>query len=257
MVYGLAVGAARTLDEKVPPKSWPWIHSESTQLWILGIFIAASVIEGVLRIRGRRLRRKSDDVEREIHNQLANVIAVVSEDVSRPVKDFGCHLFVVLPAGLTRPEQLIRIVRVRLVDTTTETPAVYTKGKGVVGECWEREKPAYKDLSAIARRWAEPAERTLSDAEWKRLEVRKDTSMNFTKMEFESIVSKYSEVRAAPIFVDRKFVGCIALDLKWNNDDVLGRCLHDESVKVVLGGAAKTLEASLKRGRPLDRLPRT
>lgn len=96
-------------------------------------------------------------------------------------------------------------------DHDHESPVEFMNSKGIVGECWERCSPAYRDWSSTNKRWAG---RNISREEWNTPPAKQRA--NFTLPEFQCLVGKYSEVLAVPVMIDGRFADCIAVDLKWH-----------------------------------------
>ena len=76
--------------------------------------------------------------------------------------------------------------------------------------------------------------------------MKEETKNGFTLEEFVTLLGKYAEVLAVPIVANGGFIGCVALDRKWNPDepqDVL--LLADRQTKKLLGATAQTLVPAL------------
>jgi|GEM_PF-5003859 hypothetical protein len=86
----------------------------------------------------------------------------------------------------------------------------FTPGKGVVGECWRTKKFVHKDLDAVAERWGSVE---LSAEAFEKVKV--STRQGFSLGEFHTVVGKYREIAAEPIWhptKDGKLVGILTLD---------------------------------------------
>lgn len=244
-VYTAIVGITLLLDARIPDHRWKWIHSPKLLIPLVAGLLVLTLFDTIRRAWKRLTVRDRELLRVQVRNQLASVIVTIAENEGINVSDVGCGIFVVRPAGWFnhRPEQMIRPERVRIPDDLHETKVEFTQGKGAVGQAWEHKIPAHTDWIAINEKY-----NGRPDYIAKRWEKIPDaTKRNFTMAEFIGMVGKYAEVIAVPIIDEGKFLGCIAVDRRWNENDPTARCLlNTERTKKLLGYAAKTLVATAK-----------
>lgn len=243
-VYTAAVGLLLVLDQRVPDNRAKWLHNPKLLVGAVAVLLVVTLVDAVRRAILRVMVAGRERARVEVRNHLASALVSVAESEGLNVSDLGCGLFLRKPAGLRRPEQLIRPERVRIPDDLHETPVQFLLGKGAVGAAWQHKTPMHSDWIAINKRYANRPEYVAS--RWEKIPEK--TRRGFTLTEFTGMVGKYAEVLAVPIIIEGEFVGCIALDRRWNEGDTSDRCvLNTDPTKKVLGAAAKTLVAAIKK----------
>lgn len=255
-VYSAFVGVVLILDRQLKPSTWKWVHSTRVLVGLTAVLAALTFGDNVRRAVARHRSVAHLHNRIEIRNQMGSLVVTVARIHDIPAEDIGCGLFLrqgrwlrrpsswLPPRGWKRPERLTRVERLRLPDNVPESRVEFTIGKGTVGHCWQHEKHAHSDWIAINRRYPTPES---IEGRWSKIPER--TTRGFTQKEFVSLAGKYTEVLAVPIMINGEFEGCIAIDRKWNKDDIAARSLfNDEATKVALGATAKTLVPSLKKG---------
>jgi hypothetical protein len=237
------VGVAQTLDRVLKPETWSWVHKPGLQVTLVVALAAATLVDTSKRT-WVRLRMGSLVKQRtQLRNHLASLVATIAEVTQLPISDFGCGLFLVQERGIMRPRRLVRVERVRIIDDLHESDVQFTCGKATVGACWEDEKPKHFDWSRINLRYADGE---ISDKRWG--EMPDNTKRGLSHSEFKKLLGKYAEVLAVPVTIEGKFVGCIAVDRKWDLEDPpQGTVLDKNLVKTPVGGIARTLVPLLKR----------
>ena len=109
---------------------------------------------------------------------------------------------------------LERIARVRLPSTPPGSSITWTKGKGVIGVCWETHNPVAKNTQQAYKAYM-----GCSKEKWK--QVPSDVRMRMTHKDFVRIAQKYAGVVAVPIVTiggRPKVVGCVSVDLRQDAD---------------------------------------
>jgi hypothetical protein len=89
----------------------------------------------------------------------------------------------------------------------------WTRGKGVVGLCWETQQIITTDTAQMYRDL-----RQCSKTEWKQLDP--GVHLNLRYKEFRRIAGKYAGVVVVPIIDPRteRYKGCVALDIIHGED---------------------------------------
>lgn len=221
--------------------SWPFVHNP----WTLGIsIIGLALLTFGDSVRRAFLRLRAEGVEKkqlEVRTQLTLALISIADHHKISVEELGCGLFLMQERWLKRPARLVRTMRIRLPDDLHESPVEFTIGKGAVGLCWKKVTTQHRDWRGINARYADAV-----DVESRWSSMKEETKNGFTLEEFVTLLGKYAEVLAVPIVANGSFIGCVALDRKWNPDepqDVL--LLADRQTKKLLGTTAQTLVPAL------------
>jgi len=111
--------------------------------------------------------------------------------------------------GFRRTPVLERLGRRRFTDRPAPSNITWTKGKGIIGLCWEREAEVHKDLRGACARYPQGNITASRFAE-----ITEDLRQGMSLEELQKMIGKYGEVLAVPM-KDRNgsFIGCIAVDI--------------------------------------------
>lgn len=190
---------------------WPWL--QVTALIIVavlttGVIAVASTVARALRTsrseKDEHLHRKIIDL---LHSMNHTVVEMLGDDGSLELlRDLGASAWKIDGPG--RRPYLRRIGRVRISSLLQPSGITWTKGKGVLGECWQigRTKkcsPAADDARLVH----------IQDADaWNRLPEA--TRHGLTFEEYTRIRGKYGTVIAVPIRAEgtEQLVGVVTLD---------------------------------------------
>lgn len=215
--------------------AWTETHTDSARShWWLQpkwqyvglVTIAAATLVDQVVAAWRRYRRPAAESARADVQQAVFVALVELEKVTEvPILQMGISVFRVrrygppswplswppLPSVLHRDERS----RYRVAAHPQASKVRFTKGKGVIGECWRTERPEYVNWMPIAKKYADS---TFSEDEWRRMSQK--TTWGFSRQDFLTIVRKYAEVKAVPLKKgDGQVVGVLALDRQWRPED--------------------------------------
>lgn len=140
-------------------------------------------------------------------------------------------------------ERLHRVVRFRLNVAPGPSDIDWTKGKGAVGETWESAKPTFHGWRELCDKYS-GGDVPLTAAQWKRIEPTKN--FGFNRVEFESMLGKYSEVAAFPL-KDRHglLVGVISIDIPYEAVPDNRRVLDNRDIKSAAQFAASLMSKTL------------
>lgn len=237
-VYTGLVGVLIALDRELKPETLPWVHDTRLQLSAVTVLVVVTLTDAIRRAVDRARVSGTERRRVAVRNQLNTLLVTVAENLNLSVSDLGCGLFLCRPRGVRRSERLVRTERVRIPDDLHESAVVFTKGKGAVGQCWQLGIPRHTDWIGINSKYAHDLD--LVQHRWDTLSP--ETRRNFTVQEFIALVGKYAEVLAVPITDNGVFVGCIAIDRRWDGEGEHERCILDNaSTKKLMGNVAKTL----------------
>jgi hypothetical protein len=221
---------------------------------VAGMIVALSIAalrDNVLSA-GRRLAEPRRE-RRRMRSQKAVVVALVTIAELRQVKleDLGVSVFLVQPHGLElerfrvkRRERLVRIVRFRLKDSPQPSDVDWVRGKGVIGKCWEQQRPVHQHLAPLAKSWAR---KQVTDAAWDQMAER--ARQGFSRDEFVTTLNKYAEIVAVPIKDEHGgFLGCISVDLAMTSEHAQhGSLLSEPGVEAAIATAAEIVAGTLSQ----------
>lgn len=170
---------------------------------LLGV---ASGLELIDSSRDKKARASYYEVERLLLAML-HEISIAS---NIPLGELGSSAFRCsrLPSW-GQPQRLVRAVRYRVAQNTSQSGVEWTVDKGVVGQAWRTRRAAHKDLTGLAGRY----QADMTDAAIN--SIRKGTRDGFSNVEFRALVGKYAEVSATPVWHPTKdgvLVGVLTID---------------------------------------------
>lgn len=197
------------------------------QLVALVVLLAAVGLgEGLERIVGRRHRHSRLQQSRRVSETLKGLLVEVVDKSGVDWTSLGVHAFLVERRyRWFGPEQLRRIGRERIRSTPPPSRITWTKGKGVIGHCWElgqdvgmRLHPAHYDR-----------------ARWEALP--EDERMGLSYADYER-TRQHRVVIATPI-LDRedRVIGIVSIDSVEPDFDRLWQ----DPIRDAMGSAATTL----------------
>lgn len=170
---------------------------------------AVPLVQAIVAERGERARRRDVERERAIEAFLvANLIQAVNH-AAVPWENTGVQLFVV--KGRWRWTRHVRAAKVR-IGAVPSSGVHWTKGKGIIGRCWETRTPQFADLAAHFAPYV-----GCTREQWDRLDA--DVRYGLTFDDFQRLGAKYGVVAAVPM-IDRhgKYIGCVTLDTAPDGD---------------------------------------
>lgn len=229
MANGVAVfvlGASRL--------NWPsaefWNGKAGWAVGGLALTAAVPVLQAIIAERGERSRRKAIEREQTVQTFLIACLIYVVRHAKADWENTGIQAFVV--RGWGGWARQVRLSKIRL-GAIPSSGIRWTKGKGVIGRCWETRTPQYVDLAAHFAPYLGD-----SQEQWDGLPAATRFGLSFS--DFQTQKGKYGIVAAVPI-IDRKdnYVGCITADMPPNPARVPSR---EEVIKSLAGTARLVAE---------------
>lgn len=221
LLAGIGVGAAR--------QQWPdgfWTKEKGALVMTLIVvaalapFVQTSIIE-----LGERSKRKAVEQQQKLETFLTTALILMARN-GADWEMTGVQVFLVKRKGVVRREQQIRAAKVRL-GPVPSSGVKWTKGKGVIGLCWETRAPQFEDLQ---KRFA--PYRNFTAAQWEGMAPTNRFGLSFD--DFQRLKGKYGIVAAVPI-IDRadKYRGCVTADMP------PGKQVDEDHTKNTLASTAK------------------
>ncbi|ACZ29550.1 hypothetical protein Xcel_0511 [Xylanimonas cellulosilytica DSM 15894] len=204
------------------------------------LLVAGTAIEGGWGLRRGSAWDKYGEVKSKLEKQLVAAVAAISRETGIDVEHLGVSAWAVEKSGGV--ETLVRQYTVRLSGYPPPTAVVWTKGKGVIGQCWETQSVASENFGKLQERY--PKDRPISNSAWAKV---KQTG-GFTQAEFPHRIHKYSQILAVPFGAVGTsaggFVGCLSLDISTERES--GRSIDTTEVREILsrtGGLVREMLA--------------
>jgi len=205
---------------------------EVLAIWVLA-FNAA--LEPGVRAVTRYYRIREEGTERDLRSYLESCLRLIVEDTNLEPLDIGVNAFFVSRRRLKFWEPFLRKASRIRIRTHSHSRIWWTKGKGVIGRCWESGKDEGFDLSKI---------NVSSAVEWDRLADKDRLGLNFSEYER---TRHYGAIVVVPIIDPRgKFRGCVSVDAPREMTEAYDQ-LWNRRVRGYLGDVA---ELAWKRSRP-------
>jgi hypothetical protein len=151
--------------------------------------------------------RRADARRQNVTEALNALLVALSETEHIQIPDIACSVYLV-EGHLIGNQELREFVRVTL-GMSPSSAVRWTKGKGVIGRCWETEAITHVNLHRLNERLADITEEryyTLTES----------ARMNMSYAESRMTVGNVGEILAVPIHVDARFAGCVAVSIREN-----------------------------------------
>jgi hypothetical protein len=241
LLAAVAAGILTAAQLDLPSEAF-WSERKDFLFWTVLLSVAAAGLLALGEALEEHFGTKGPAVALGATRQLIATLSLVLEREGLQYDQVGLHVFLkgwALDGWKPRRIQR-RIARLRLAGAPDDRGVLFTKGKGVIGQCWDSKAPARGDWSETWKKY-----RHLTKADWEQLEPHE--SLRFTYEEFQLTGPEYGAIVAYPIMDSReKYYGCVAIDgppgnmaLLWN-DRVRGRLdICAAGILVVLKPAAK------------------
>lgn len=209
-----AVVAASGVAGTSAQQAGVWDNPPTGLLWacILSPGVVA-VGEQVRAIVKERKAGSRDNRQQAIDLALTEAVLRISDQTKYDKWDVGVSLWKVKKSRLGwltgRTDVMVRMGHRRFNPRPTRSDIVWTRGKGVIGICWETQDEVDRDLRPACRRFPNGA---CTEKRWK--SVGADLRMGMSLDEFRTMIGKYGEVLAVPIkSANGTFLGCVAVDI--------------------------------------------
>lgn len=182
--------------------------------------------------RAKRTERAAvarQDVEQLLKGTLVQVQSITGLDW----KEIGLHLFLV-ERKVWQPERQQHVVRVKMSEYPPPTGITWTKGKGVIGRCWDSKGFEAHDVRSAYAPYMKATREV-----WSTLSPKQRFGLDYD--EFVHTKDFAGTILAAPILEDMgsRYIGCLSLDAP-------GNCF--EKLSMVQVKEALQLAATTARG---------
>lgn len=165
-------------------------------------------------------------------------LIAVSTAANLDVTEIGGSVFLVRRRRwFSRQKHLHRVIRYRLRDFPQQSAVEWTSGKGAIGAAWAERRTVHVNLRKLSERYAGT---TVDQALFDKLST--EARAKFELSEFQSVVGKYAEVLATPVWRKDQIVGVLAIDVPLHTEHVsAGVSLDTKAAKEVAAHCADTL----------------
>jgi hypothetical protein len=150
-------------------------------------------------------RAMSESFRAECHAALGAALVRIHELNNAPFSDYGLHAFIV-QRSLPRMRYLERVAAVKLGAHPSPTRIRWTRGKGIVGQCWAQQQVVIADTGSLYGQLD-----SIESSFWRTLP--ESVSMSLSHREAELLRKRYRGAAAVPIIDINGWVrGCVTLD---------------------------------------------
>lgn len=196
-----------------------WSGSPSWVLWsCIAVPGAVAITEQVRLIRAERKAIPSAKRQEAVERALVGALLEISDVTDYNKWGIGVTAWVVRRHGLWRTPRLERLARRRFTDRPPPSKITWTKGKGIIGLCWELEAEVHRDLRKACEKYPD------GNITPERFDATGgDLRQGMSLEEFRTMIGRYGEVLAVPM-KDKNgvFLGCVAVDVPIDYCDLKG-----------------------------------
>lgn len=200
--------------------------------------VAAEAVTGAARDWARQVvAAQSEPFEEHARTALAVAYFQLVAAGAAP-EALGVQAYVVSRRAVPPFERhLRRVAKIRLGSGPPGSKIWWTRGKGVIGRCWDSGQAVLMDTGAAYAPWADA-----SPEQW--AAAPDDVRLGLAHDEFARIVGKYAVVVATPVFgAQGRVRGCVVADVLAGQP---GGVLFDDRSQAVLADAAAYIGQRLR-----------
>lgn len=209
LVLGLPiVNAAAALALALSAQNWPTpsFWSKLTRALVASTFLTVMipVVQIFISERGERRRRLELEEQERVRDALAGSLLLVAKECGAPWDKTGIQAFKV-EGWLWRKRQVL-VAKLRL-SSSPSSGVKWSKGKGVIGRCWEQRRHQWESLDH------HPFMKlgNVPPHEWEGQGLGK--TFGLTHAEYTLLGHKYGTIACAPILQEGRYRGCVAMDV--------------------------------------------
>lgn len=182
-----------------------WKATEAEKVAAFVVVAAVAILSALARPIRVFVTGRQEVQRRKVETTLRGLLFAVHKLTDREVdlEPLGASAWFV--AGRWWWQRLHREARERFKDTPGPSEIKWTKGKGVIGQCWDQRTPQVHN----ALQWFR-SHQNKTPAEWEQLPP--EQRLGLSHREFQEIGPKYGTVIAVPMYRDDAVVGVITLD---------------------------------------------
>lgn len=242
--FAVVVGAtaATALAALLQFQLWHVSDRSRTIIEVSAVVMAA--ILSVWDLVHESLRTGREDRRKNAVGTARAVLLAVHVATGVPASDLGVSIFLIKGRFLPR---LRRMHSERLLGTPAPSPIVWTRGKGIIGICWNRgdTRAMCVDLRTLSRRYQSEAP---TPEEFPTLQAT-GLTMGLTCDEFGTMINKYGEVLAVRIVENSgRTLGVLAVDVAasyYLENEGCDPVLREPNVGKILHKSARDLGGGL------------
>lgn len=198
---------------------------------------------------GIQYRNRKPHIETILKGALREVFHLgIPKLKSKSAPEVRINAFVVTRTGLwPRTETQNRIARWCIDDGKRPSGIKWTKGKGLIGQCWEQEQDVFINIvSEYGRFDARKADKKTADAlrvQWYLLDQSKRLGLSWDELQKSF---DYGAIFATPIFDgEKQYLGCVSMDTPAATADIKWAEKHQSRVFGVLRQAGLSISLVL------------
>jgi hypothetical protein len=196
-VAGFAAAATNVLIEK---KLVNWDARIAVGIGV-GVGLLAFV-DNIRLIKFKFEAHERNAARSRMHKPTISALSAISKTRLVDLESLGVSVFDFHRSWVRRykvipmyEQRLRRILRFRLSDYPPESAVAWSKGKGAIGECWEKGISILHDRRSAAATFGDPRQATEATF----ASLTDEQRVGLTYEEFVTTISKYGEIFATPI----------------------------------------------------------
>jgi len=229
-----AVGL-KAIHESQPSKEF-WASLPGWLPWVcfLVTILVPTTQPLLVEVGERRMRTRLQRAD-DVRQFLAAGFLKIVEDTGLDWKRIGVHVFLV--KGFYKWKSQQRIAKIKLANSVP-SGVTWTRGKGVIGLCWETHRPVTHDLRSLEQHEG------ISESDWDALPAGVE-KFGMSHADFLRTRGSYGIVSAVPILLDgeNKYIGCVSFDTPSDCPEKVSEKMIEEDLR----GVAKLLEVFLAK----------
>jgi hypothetical protein len=219
----LCIGLSR-LDK--PPGFW--VGKETAVAWSLVIIFVAAIVLPTVSELGEKAKRTSLERRQKYQTFLASCLVGIARHSKANWETTGVQLFLVRRGGFLWLQQMHGLAATLRLQPTAHSGIRWTRGKGLIGQCWETQTVLLVNLDEYFRPYENHDEGL-----WRRLPP--DIRYGLSFAEFQKLKGKYGVVAAAPIVSEKgRYLGCVTADMPVDNKPIAERPIKNMLVNTAV-----------------------
>jgi hypothetical protein len=187
------------------PSSKFWDEHPNWIMAALCVTVAVPLTQAAVIEMGERGRRKKVEREQKIQTFLAASLIYLAHQGKADWENTGIQVFAV--TGVWHWQRQVRVTKFRLRAVTT-SGVRWTKGKGVIGRCWEVRQPLYVNVAEDFAPYAH-----YDRVQWEELPATARYGLTFE--DYKVVKGKYGVIAAVPMIDPKndRYIGCVTADM--------------------------------------------
>lgn len=188
--------------------------------------VVGTATEGIWGLARKTRWDKYIELKTKLDKILTAAVVSVAKETGIEVDALGVSVWAV-EKHKGDDDTLVRQGSLRLSGYPPPSSTTWTRGKGVIGMCWDEDRVVYASFVEAQAKY--PADKSISKAQW----AKEKSQWGFTQSEYPRQIRKYSQILAVPFGDGEEFRGCLSLDIATERE--VGVTIDTTEVREILG----------------------